>query len=138
MSKRRNLSDDSSLTLGESDVKLLQLAGILPKDIVSVHALRLALERSKATHVGVHVLDTGGNMVFQTEFNNPGGKPPTVKDLRDQLAQHFKTTAEEYEDDVCRVGNGLIRIDLRLPTPDYFPTKCSGAHDPTSSGVVPR
>lgn len=91
-----------------------------------LQALRVLLDRCKAAHVTVHVVDTGGNLVHSAELpatDWAGGDriipmlnsaatgyildphrppatrlPPTVLDLRKSLTEHFDEVADGYWD----------------------------------------
>ena len=102
-------SEERTLTLGDSDISLLRLVGVLPSYIHNVEALELLLDRSKTAHVAVHVVDTGGNLVHRVELANENGLPPTVNDLRESLNDHFQTVADGYKDDVSKaVAVGVL------------------------------
>ena len=90
-----------TVTLDDSDIALLRLVGALPPEFPhDVEALQLLLDRSKAAHVDVHVVDTGGYLVHRVELANENGLPPTVGELRELLEKHFDKVADGYRDDL--------------------------------------
>ena len=91
-----------TLTLDDNDVKLLQLSGLLSSDIGpgGIKSLRRGLNQSKKTHVCVHVVLLGGEVVCKIDLNNADGHPPTVGDLRTSLISHFGEIAAGYEEAV--------------------------------------
>ena len=95
------LQNARTVTLDDSDISLLRLVGALPPEFPhDVEALQLLLDRSKAAHVDVHVVDTGGNLVHRVELANENGLPPTVGELRESLEKHFDKVADGYRGDL--------------------------------------